>query len=34
MAQLYADAARKYDIDKSIDKLIGMFSTALEESKR
>lgn len=33
MAQLYADAARKYDIDKSIDSLIGMFRTAMEESK-
>lgn len=34
MAQLYADAARKYDIDKSIDALIHMFRVALEEAGR
>ena len=34
MAQCYADAARKYDIDKSIEALKDMFRTAMEENRR
>lgn len=34
MAQRYADAARKYDIDRSIEALIAMFRQALDASGR
>jgi len=34
MAQRYADAAREYDVDRSIDALVGMFRQALESSAR
>jgi glycosyltransferase involved in cell wall biosynthesis len=33
MAQKYADAARKYDIDKSIEALKDMFKAAMEEHR-
>ena len=34
MAQRYADAARGFDIDKSVESLIGMYRSALEQSGR